>query len=80
MCPNVRSLTLAGHVSLAMLKRYSHIRMSVKKRAVDALVSPKAKIQEVPNSVPKQKKPPDRLEQIRNIPDALDVLQGLVGD
>lgn len=30
-------MALAGHVSRAMMERYSHIRMEAKKRAVDTL-------------------------------------------
>ncbi len=30
-------MALAGHVSRAMMERYSHIRMEAKRRAVDAL-------------------------------------------
>ena len=30
-------MALAGHVSRAMLERYSHIRMEAKRRAVDTL-------------------------------------------
>jgi hypothetical protein len=35
-----------GHMSRAMLERYSHIRMAAKREAVEALSAPKAK----PNS------------------------------
>jgi hypothetical protein len=73
--PERAVIDLAGHVSPAMLKRYSHIRMSVKKRAVDALVTPKSKLLEEPSPVVKQKKPPERLERVHEaMPDALDVL------
>ena len=30
-------MTLAGHVSRAMMERYSHIRMAAKREAVEAL-------------------------------------------
>jgi len=30
-------MSLAGHISRAMLERYSHIRMEAKRRAVDPL-------------------------------------------
>ena len=34
-------LALAGHLSRAMLERYSHIRMQAKREAVEALTLPK---------------------------------------
>jgi integrase len=46
--PDVSERTVvevAGHVSNAMMKRYSHIRMRTKKEALDALVRPMAKPQ-----------------------------------
>jgi integrase len=44
--PESTMLALMGHMSRAMLERYSHIRMAAKREAVEALSAPKAK----PNS------------------------------
>ena len=33
-------MALAGHVSRAMMERYSHIRMEAKRRAVDTSAGP----------------------------------------
>jgi integrase len=39
--PESTMLALAGHMSRAMLERYSHIRMQAKREAVEALILPK---------------------------------------
>ncbi len=40
--PESTMLALAGHMSRAMLERYSHIRMAAKREAVEALnITPK---------------------------------------
>ena len=41
--PESRMLALAGHMSRAMHKRYSHIRMAAKQTAVEGLAAPKPK-------------------------------------
>lgn len=48
-------LALAGHMSRAMLERYSHIRMAAKRVAIDAVQLPKVtpKLFEVPKESPK---------------------------
>jgi hypothetical protein len=33
-------MSIAGHVSRAMLSRYSHVRMEAKRRALDVSLSP----------------------------------------
>jgi integrase len=68
---------LAGHVSRAMLEKYSHIRMSTKKAAVDALNGPR--VQEEPKPHPHKPKPPkpenvDPLAHLHEDP-TLDVLR-----
>src|ERR1039458_1937759 len=45
--PESTMLALAGHMSRAMLERYSHIRMAAKREAVESLAAPK---QETPKS------------------------------
>ena len=47
MAPNLTVLgdawvimSIAGHVSRAMLSRYSHVRMEAKRRALDVSLSP----------------------------------------
>ena len=40
--PESTMLALAGHMSRAMMERYSHIRMQAKREAVEALALPKA--------------------------------------
>jgi integrase len=40
--PESTMLALAGHMSRAMLERYSHIRMAAKREAVESLALPKA--------------------------------------
>jgi len=56
--PESTMLALMGHMSRAMLERYSHIRMSAKREAVEALsiVSQTAKTAEDSDVVP-QKSP-----------------------
>ena len=49
-------MALAGHLSCAMLERYSHIRMNAKRQAVESL-SLKPKVEAPPKEVPKVKKP-----------------------
>ena len=42
--PESTMLAIMGHMSRAMLERYSHIRMAAKREAVEALsLTPKAK-------------------------------------
>jgi len=52
--PESTMLALMGHMSRAMLERYSHIRMAAKRDAVEALAfapkSPKSDV--VPTKVP----------------------------
>jgi hypothetical protein len=52
--PESTMLALMGHMSRAMLERYSHIRMAAKRTAVESLaftVSPKAEVKaEVPTA------------------------------
>jgi hypothetical protein len=52
--PESTMLAIMGHMSRAMLERYSHIRMTAKREAVKALrLSPKCEISdEVPTKVP----------------------------
>jgi hypothetical protein len=46
-------LALMGHMSRAMLQRYSHIRMAAKREAVEALsIRPKPKQEENSKGVP----------------------------
>ena len=52
-------MALAGHLSRAMLERYSHIRMNAKRQAVEALsLKPKPKAEQTPQAVPKRKPTP----------------------
>ena len=53
--PESTMLALAGHMSRAMLERYSHIRMQAKREAVRALSFPKVDSvsAEVPKDSPK---------------------------
>ena len=45
--PESTMLALMGHMSRAMLERYSHIRMAAKRKAVEALtLTPKANTEE----------------------------------
>ena len=39
--PESTMLAIMGHMSRAMLERYSHIRMAAKRTAVEALSTPK---------------------------------------
>jgi len=48
---------LAGHVSRAMLERYSHIRMQAKREAVEALKLPEISVR-VPKESPKERRKP----------------------
>jgi hypothetical protein len=50
-------MALAGHLSRAMLERYSHIRMNAKRQAVESL-SLKPKVEPPPKVSPKVKKLP----------------------
>src|SRR5262249_33476958 len=52
-------LALAGHLSRAMLERYSHIRMNAKRQAVEAL-SLKPKVERTP-----QRSPQSELEALQ---------------
>jgi hypothetical protein len=67
-------IDLAGHVSPAMLKRYSHIRMALKKKAVDALVDGQKRVAPEPSVPPKPPKPVQRLPVVHT-DDAWDILQ-----
>ncbi len=53
--PESTMLSIMGHMSRAMLERYSHIRMAAKREAVEALstASKKRVSNEVPKEVPK---------------------------
>ena len=53
--PETTMLALMGHMSRAMLERYSHIRMAAKRTAVESLAAPKPapKSEEVPKETPK---------------------------
>ncbi len=57
--PESTMLSLMGHMSRAMLERYSHIRMAAKREAVDALsTTPKKPVSnEIPKEVPKVENP-----------------------
>jgi hypothetical protein len=57
-------LSLAGHMTRAMLERYSHIRMAAKREAVESLAAPK---QETPksDSVPKESTKVRRLSLVK---------------
>ena len=46
--PESTMLSLVGHMSRAMLERYSHIRMAAKRTAVESLAAPK------PEALPKE--------------------------
>jgi hypothetical protein len=50
--PESTMKALAGHMSRAMLERYSHIRMAAKREAVEALALPKVSLG-VPKENPK---------------------------
>jgi hypothetical protein len=52
--PESTMLALMGHMSRAMLERYSHIRMAAKRDAVEALAirKPAKKSDVVPTKVP----------------------------
>jgi hypothetical protein len=59
---------LAGHVSRQMLERYSHIRMSTKKAAVDALVGPRVVPEPQTKPAPKPPRPaPEPLERVHQV-------------
>ena len=51
-------MALAGHMSRAMLERYSHIRMQAKRQAVEAL-SLKRKVEADPQRFPHGEGTPD---------------------
>jgi hypothetical protein len=52
--PESTMLALMGHMSRAMLERYSHIRMNAKREAVKALTTLQASAQYEPKS-PKER-------------------------
>jgi len=53
--PESTMLAFAGHLSRAMLERYSHIRIAAKRAAVDTLelAEPKENSDQVPKESPK---------------------------
>jgi integrase len=51
--PESTMKALAGHMSRAMLERYSHIRMQAKRAAVESLTLAKPKVIELPKESPK---------------------------
>jgi hypothetical protein len=54
--PESTMLALAGHMSRAMLERYSHIRMQAKREAVQVLALPKIEaVKETAKLEPKRK-------------------------
>ena len=57
--PESTMLALMGHMSRAMLERYSHIRMAAKREAVEAL-STASKTKKAENSERPQKNPHTR--------------------
>ena len=65
--PESTMLSIMGHMSRAMLERYSHIRMAAKREAVQALrLTPKAAFSNaVPTKVPTVERPL-RIEAIAN--------------
>jgi len=57
--PESTMMALAGHMSRAMLERYSHIRMAAKREAVESLAFPKAvNANGVPKESPKVNRKP----------------------
>jgi len=50
--PESTMLALMGHMSRAMLERYSHIRMAAKREAVEALTIGKSNSEAVPTKSP----------------------------
>jgi hypothetical protein len=66
--PESTMLALAGHMSRAMMERYSHIRMAAKREAVEALALPKAvNANGVPQVSPKVSRK-SRLSVVAKIP------------
>jgi integrase len=66
--PESTMLALAGHMSRAMLERYSHIRMAAKREAVESLALPKAvNANGVPKESPKVSRK-SRLSVVSKIP------------
>jgi integrase len=63
--PESTMLALAGHMSRAMLERYSHVRMQAKRRAVEALSLPKVNAFSV--GVPKDSPKVEREAHLRVI-------------
>jgi integrase len=63
--PEGTMLALAGHMSRAMLERYSHIRMQAKRDAVAALTLPKIAN---PNPAPKESTKGGHRRRLRTIP------------
>ena len=57
--PETTMLALMGHMSRAMLERYSHIRMAAKRTAVESLAAPK------PEAVPKETPKVSRLSLVK---------------
>ena len=57
--PESTMLSLVGHMSRAMLERYSHIRMAAKRTAVESLAAPK------PEAVPKETPKVSRLSLVK---------------
>ena len=66
--PESTMMALAGHMSRAMLERYSHIRMSAKRDAVESLALPRAvNANGVPKESPKVSRKP-RLSLVSKFP------------
>jgi integrase len=64
--PESTMLAIMGHMSRAMLERYSHIRMVAKRDAVKSLALPKAGPKLVENSVEVPKESPKVMQKRRN--------------
>ena len=61
--PESTMLSLMGHMSRAMLERYSHIRMAAKREAVESLsVRPKTPKMEVVSTVSTTVDPPGQIQ------------------
>ena len=56
-------LALMGHMSRAMLERYSHIRMAAKRAALDGITLWRK--EEIPEGVPVKARVPDVVSKIQ---------------
>jgi hypothetical protein len=61
-------MNIAGHVSRAMLSRYSHVRMEAKRRALDEIAARQCAADETRKQKEQQQQEPVTLTQVANRP------------